>query len=378
MSAQPMSDDSSPAQIPSLAGTGPETGSGWGDGPLLGSDGDDPAITLLLSIVRRVRFASDTPGACLRCRSNQVIRWGRFSGRQRYRCKVCERTFSDLTGTAMAYSKRPELWKDFGQCMVEGISVRAVGRRLGITKDTAFRWRHLLCDRYRLQSDPPITGAAVLGATYLTISEKGRRPRDRPSRKKRGWLRGPKSSGVAHVIFAQEEATLNWRFALFCGGRMQPRAQDLIKRLKPLLASGTDLILDRAPCPSLGALAREGEHRLLGETGRRWLPSSRPNVRPSIVAAGGMNRTRASRAVSRIRGLVRNWRLWLSGFQGVATRYLCNYLGWHRQLRRVTDGAATKAPAPESKAVPGTWRDLPAVGMLIPGLGRMPAAADRS
>lgn len=368
MSAQTISNDASATQVASPAAAGPQTGRGRGDGPLLGSHDGDPATTLFLHIVRMIRFSSGTPRACLRCQSNQVIRWGRFSGRQRYRCKVCGRTFSDLTGTAMAYSKRPELWMDFGQCMVEGISVRAAGRRLGITKDTAFRWRHLLSDRYRLQSDPPITGVAVLGAIYLPISEKGRRPRDRPSRRKRGWLRGPKSSGVAHVIFAQEEATLDWRFALFCGRRMQPRAQDLIKRLKPLLASGTDLILDRAPCPSLGALAREGEHRLLAETGRCWHPSSRPTARPSMATTRGMERTRASRAVHRIRGLIRNWRLWLSRFQGVATRYLCNYLGWHRQLRRVTAGAATKAPAPEPKAVSGTWRDLPGVGMIVPGL----------
>ncbi len=334
----------------------------------LGPNPCHPAAALLLSIVRRVRFSSDTPSACQRCKSSQVIRWGRFSGRQRYRCKVCGKTFSDLTGTALAYSKRLDLWMDFGQCMIDGLSVRAAGRRLGITKDTAFRWRHLLCDRYRLRSNPPITGAAVLGAIYLPISEKGRRPRGRPSRKKRGWLRGPKSSGVAHVIFAQEEETLDWRFALFCGRRMQPPSQDLIKRLSPLFASGSDLILDRAPSPSLAAFAREGDHRLLDEAGRRWLLSSRPNARPFLVAARVMDPSRASQAVNRIRVLIRNWRLWLGRFQGVATRYLCNYLSWHRQLKRVNATTAMKVPAREPMRASDSWDRLPAVGMLVPGL----------
>ena len=296
----------------------------------------NPAEALLLRIVRRVRAFEDAGRRCPRCSSNHVIKWGRFSGRQRYRCKGCERTFSDLTGTPMAYSKRLDLWMDFGRCMVEGLSVRAAGRRLGITKDTAFRWRHLLANRYRLQAGPPISGLAVLGSTYLPVSEKGRRPRDRPSRRKRGWLRGPCSSGISHVIFAQEEGAPDWHFALFRGKRMQPRSDDLVRQLGPVIGAGGDLVSDRPPYSSLAAFAREGGHRLLDGRGRRWCSDGRPSRRPIVVDGGGVERERAMRAVDRIRKLVRNWRLWLGGFRGVATRYLRNYLAWHRHVARAT------------------------------------------
>src|SRR5690554_5078690 len=93
-----------------------------------------------IAALREARFAEGL--WCVHCESRQVLRWGRARGRQRYRCKACRRTFSDLTGTPLAYSKLAELWGEYARYMVEAISVREAARRLGINKDTAFRWRH--------------------------------------------------------------------------------------------------------------------------------------------------------------------------------------------------------------------------------------------
>ncbi|HET9982606.1 MAG TPA: hypothetical protein VFQ38_03430, partial [Longimicrobiales bacterium] len=74
------------------------------------------------------------PHRCPHCGSGPLIRWGAFSGRQRWRCKPCRRTSSDLTGTALAYTKRLPLWGAFAGCMLESRSCRAAARHLGIHK----------------------------------------------------------------------------------------------------------------------------------------------------------------------------------------------------------------------------------------------------
>src|SRR5690606_40116679 len=100
---------------------------------------------------------------------------------QRYRCKTCRRTFSDLTGTPLAYSKLAGLWGEYARCMVEGLSVRKAARRLGINKDTAFRWRHRILAVLENATAPAPRGIVELHETRFPYSEKGRRiPRRMP------------------------------------------------------------------------------------------------------------------------------------------------------------------------------------------------------
>lgn len=86
---------------------------------------------------------------CPRCDGERVQKWGRFSGRQRYRCRDCGRTFSTFTGTPLHYLKRPELWRWFLWCHDGRLTVRAAGAALGVHKDTALRWRHRVRDHDR-------------------------------------------------------------------------------------------------------------------------------------------------------------------------------------------------------------------------------------
>lgn len=63
--------------------------------------------------LRDARFSKGLQ--CPRCESDQIKRNGRFKDKQgilkqRYLCKECGRTFNDLTGTPLAYSKRQNLW----------------------------------------------------------------------------------------------------------------------------------------------------------------------------------------------------------------------------------------------------------------------------
>jgi len=79
---------------------------------------------------------------CPRCGERRVHRWGQFSGRQRFRCASCYRTFSDLTGTPLAKGRRIDAWPPFLQAMDQELTLRKSAQLAGISVSTAFRWRH--------------------------------------------------------------------------------------------------------------------------------------------------------------------------------------------------------------------------------------------
>lgn len=84
---------------------------------------------------------------CPHCKSKKFIKYGKYSGIQRYKCKECKRTFSLTTDSVWYYSKKKvDAWTNFIEMMLEKRSLRLVARKLKISIATAFYWRHKLMD----------------------------------------------------------------------------------------------------------------------------------------------------------------------------------------------------------------------------------------
>lgn len=58
----------------------------------------------LINEMRETRFKERFE--CSHCSSVHVIRFGKFNGRQRYRCKCCNKTFTDTTNTVLNRSRK--------------------------------------------------------------------------------------------------------------------------------------------------------------------------------------------------------------------------------------------------------------------------------
>ncbi|MDP9729688.1 transposase [Alicyclobacillus tolerans] len=104
--------------------------------------------------IRETHFRSGV--VCPRCGSKSTKRDGKMvgTGRQRYFCKACGRTFSDLTGTPLSYTKKSaEMWDEMARCMREGKSLRATAEELNIAVSTAFAWRHKILASLREHTD---------------------------------------------------------------------------------------------------------------------------------------------------------------------------------------------------------------------------------
>jgi transposase-like protein len=323
------------------------------------AQGKPSAEELFLTLIRQWRFPSGSRRACPRCGSLRTIRWGRFGARRRYRCHTCSRTFSDLTGTPFAHTKRIEQWIPFTRCMFDGRSVRASARLLGLHKDTALRWRHRLAAAYDTRPSSPRPGAVAVVDTLLPFSEKGQAPRGRPSRRRRGRLaaRAP-GEGLAGVYLLWWSRVIPFAFVVLEQRRFLPPPDEFHASFADLVAAGSVLCLDRTPCPALVRFANRRACALLHEGGAGWWPGDGLDGRRGTRVRWRRRfppTAEQARALTRpARQVLFRWREWMTRFRGVATRHLRLYLAWFRELERWMD--------PESKrsrcSIPSGWKGM--------------------
>lgn len=234
--------------------------------------------------------------SCPHCQEQRIHRWGRFSGRQRYRCLSCQRTFSTYTGTALHYLKRTEAWNAFFRSMEESLTVRQAAAVSRVHRDTAFRWRHRFLAAVERGERVVLKGQASVGTTWFTRSHKGvkgGKGASAPDGARRVW-----------VALARDENGLAISAVL---GRRRPGAHVLVESLRERVA------------PDLMLRDRSGPYSPAGVCARRLgLPFSRlPSTSPaSELEPVHLFAVRTKR--------------WLRRFNGVATRYLSHYLTWFR------------------------------------------------
>ena len=82
---------------------------------------------------------------CPYCKTVEVIKFGKFNGVQRYRCKnrECGRTFNEKQDSPFRYSKKfRKLHKDYHELYKKGLTIRECATKLNISIVTSFFWRH--------------------------------------------------------------------------------------------------------------------------------------------------------------------------------------------------------------------------------------------
>lgn len=261
------------------------------------------------AVLREIRDARFTHGVfCPHCAASRCQRWGGFSGRQRYRCTQCRRTFSDLTATPAAYLKRLEQFSEYRSCMRASISVRRAGALLGVSKDTTFRWRHRLLFHVRRCDPVQLRGYTEVADWRFAHSAKGRsthHPRQRGLR----WA--PLHRPSVWVSFVTDR--LGGAAAAITGNR-RPGAAGLRFGLERFI--GTDVILITAG------------PRLSGHATFATMLDLAVHCRARARHGTELPHTRT------VTRYIAEFRSWLKPFLGVSTRYLENYLTWFSVLRR--------------------------------------------
>ncbi len=247
-----------------------------------------------------------SPSSCPACKGRRLHRHGHDRGVQRYRCCACGKTFSALTGTPLARLRHRGKWLDYLDGMLEGQSVRKTADRLGVHRNTSFRWRHRFLHLTKDDRPAALVGIAEADELFLLESQKGSRTLDRPPRKRAGVAsrRGINGEHVC-VLVARDRTGATFDFIT---GRGAVTMAQLHRHLLPVLDRDVLLVTDSHPAYKAFARTAAISHEAV-------------NLRAGERVRGAVH-------VQNVNAYHRRFRQWLARFNGVASRYLPNYLGW--------------------------------------------------
>ena len=272
----------------------------------------------LPSRIGRGRIASF---GCPHCGCDDVRPWGRASGKPRYRCANCRKTFNPLTGTPLAGLHYPDRWNDQAQALIDGDTIAKAAERCRIDYTTAFRWRHRFLSA--LNSDKPKTLSGLVEAdeTFILESFKGKRgglPRQARKRGGKASKRGLSAEQIP-VIVARDRtgATLD---------AVLPRldAASITAALGHVITRSAELCCDGGS--AITAFAR------------------RARIKVHVLPAPGSPRPEAPDLhINNVNAYHGRLKEWLRPFHGVATKNLPSYLSWRRTIEALSTASTADA-----------------------------------
>ena len=268
---------------------------------------------------REARFSKGK--SCPHCESHEVFKYGTSLGKQRYKCKSCLRTFTDLSKTVLSSSKLPLTdWLEYAKCMILGFSIRRAAIQIGVCVKTSFYMRHRILDAIRPYIGMGhLEGVVEMDETYLAESFKGNHVKSgfimpRPSRKRGGEVKKRGISSEQVCVLTGLDRQGNIYAELVCKGRM--KSSDLSRALEGHIEVSSILCTDSHQSYIQFVEEFGLEHKRI-ESGKR--------------------RTDDFYNIQRLNSFHSRLKLWLSRFKGVSTKYLVNYLYWMKWLEYFKD-----------------------------------------
>ncbi len=270
-----------------------------------------------MALARRTRRTLQAR-TCPHCDGNDIVLHGKDqNGRQRFKCRGCCKSYNILTGTPMARARKPEKWARYLECMTGHMSVRAiVASGIGVNHVTVWRWRHRFLEAAANDNTAILSGVVEADVTVFPWSCKGSRdgkagkPDGDGVAGSHGKQRAPRREAVP-LLTAVDNGGHVFDAILSSPGGIEAA-------LAGRIAAGSVLCSDGNAAYVAAADKANAEHYAVFV-----LPSTFCVIPPQRLGLG-----RVRNHHQRLRYLI-NERC-----RRVATRYLRNYLGWHRAMMR--------------------------------------------
>jgi len=237
--------------------------------------------------------------SCAHCKSEDVIRYGTYNEKQRYKCKTCKKTFTDFTNSPLNMCHFPNKWPEFIECTIKGFSLRKSSRIIKVSYVTLFYWRHKLLIALKNIQNTEFIGLVEVADIFLSNSLKGQRNIDRAPRKsgnKYEYLAGKKVciiTAVDQLKNVTSRATLNLGFSRNCVdgaiGNLVSKKNILVFNQKPAYSS--------------------------------FCKAKKINFHPSSIK---------KYSIKSVRSYMGNFLHWMLRFKGIASKYTNGYLSWFK------------------------------------------------
>src|ERR671929_546232 len=275
--------------------------------------------------VRLLEAAFAAAPCCPHWGAGRLQRGGHASGLRRYRCQACHKTFNALTGTSLARLRKKACWLRYGEALAAGMSLTKAAAHCGVQLTTSFRWRHRFL-RAPAAAREALGGVVEADQTSFRRSHEGsRRWRRGDAPPGRGPRRRGEPAGKRGLSAGQGPALIAPDRAGHTADAVLPDlgAEAIAAALGPVVAEDAVLCSDGAKAYAAFAAERGLHHE------------------PVNLAAGVRVRDGAFHVqnVNAYHGRLKGW---MGRFNGVATRYLPNYLGRRRALERSAEPSASK------------------------------------
>lgn len=257
----------------------------------------------------------DKQGVCPHCGGRHYYRFGKDKGAQRFKCKDCDRTFTEYIGTWQEGLHKKALVGRYLELMNEQKSLDKISSILKINKKTAFDWRHKILGTFRQDKGDSFSGIVESDGTFFEESEKGNRHMTRAAHKRGGnsGKRGISDNKVKVIVTADRKNGLN----MTCCGLGRLTKKDIADSLY-------------TPMPEDVVLCSDGHISYKGY-------ASDNHLKHVVLREDLKQHVKLERFhIQHVNSLHCRLKRWITGvFWGVSTKYLQNYLNWFKVIETV-------------------------------------------
>ncbi|MBL4940022.1 MAG: IS1595 family transposase [Lutibacter sp.] len=249
-------------------------------------------------------------GECPHCNHTKYVKFGFKSGSQRYKCKSCNRSFTEFTGTWIAGLHHKDKIDAYLELMVQEQSLDKIKVKLRINKKTAFDWRHKILSSVSEVDNDDFTGITESDETFFLHSSKGIRVENRKPRNRGGVSkqRGINKDHIAVIVTQDRKKHLD--LTVVTKGRL--------KKINIEQAIGSKVTKQTILCTD-GHVSYKGfakdkmlEHHPLRADLKQF-------IKNGVYHIQHVNSTH-----NRLKKWIDNT------FWGVSTKYLQQYLNWYK------------------------------------------------
>jgi transposase-like protein len=241
--------------------------------------------------------------SCPACQHEDIIAKGYRGTVRKYKCKACGRNFSSTTDTALYRIHKKDKWEAYLQCMEDGLSIRKAAKRVGISIQTSFDWRHKVLKRLGELHADQLEGIAEADEMFFPYSEKGNKHLKRAPRQRGGKKISDKMVNV--LVSLDRKGHLIAKNTGRGGLRKGPVDQVLSGKFAP----GTILCTDGLSTFK-GLAKREGV------------------IHKPIITYKSRTLKNKAYHIQTVNAVHADIRAHMARYKGVATKYLQHYMNW--------------------------------------------------
>jgi transposase-like protein len=274
---------------------------------------------------KRLRSRNDSlinkQGKCPHCQGANYYRYGSAKGSQRFKCKSCGRTFCEYTGTWLEGIHKKTLIEPYLSLMIDQYSLDKTSKKIGISKKTAFDWRHKILSSIEQNTGDQFEGIVESDETFFEHSEKGHKDLKRPARKRGTEVKSRGIGANKATVIVSTDRKKSMKMTVSTMGRITKA--DIKESLQN-------------PLPMTSTLCSDGHVSYKGY--------SKDNNLNHVVLRSDLKQYVKNGVyhIQHVNEIHNRLKKWLDDtFWGVSTKYLQNYLNWFYLREKLKNEAMT-------------------------------------